>query len=98
MMEKEGNNERDKEKKREKDEDEERIRERMRKAGREKEEPNNPALLTWRASFFARGDEYPSTLVSGLPRRRRKRGTGERSREKRRATGERERVHSLLIM
>ncbi len=29
---------------------------------------NNPALLTWRASFFARGDEYPSNLVSGLPR------------------------------
>ncbi len=28
---------------------------------------NYPALLTWRASFFARGDEYPSTLVSGLP-------------------------------
>jgi hypothetical protein len=27
----------------------------------------NPALLTWRTSFFARGDEYPSTLVSGLP-------------------------------
>jgi hypothetical protein len=23
---------------------------------------NNPALLTWRANFFARGDEYPSTL------------------------------------
>ncbi len=75
-----------------------RKRERMRKAGREKEERNNPALLTWRASFFARGDEYPSTLVSGLPRRRRKRGSGERSREKRRATGEREREHSLLII
>ncbi len=28
---------------------------------------NNPALLTWRASFFAHGDECPSTLVSGLP-------------------------------
>jgi hypothetical protein len=27
----------------------------------------NPALLTWRTSFFARGDEYPSTLVSGHP-------------------------------
>jgi hypothetical protein len=27
---------------------------------------NNPAFLTWRASFFARGDEYPSTLVSCL--------------------------------
>ncbi len=26
-----------------------------------------PALLTWRTSFFARGDEYPSTVVSGLP-------------------------------
>ncbi len=24
-------------------------------------------LITWRASFFGRGDEYPSTLVSGLP-------------------------------
>ncbi len=24
-------------------------------------------LLTWRASFFAHGDELPSTLVSGLP-------------------------------
>ncbi len=24
-------------------------------------------LLTWRTSFFARGDEYPPTLVSGLP-------------------------------
>jgi hypothetical protein len=30
--------------------------------------PNRPpALLPWRASFFARGDEFPSTLVSGLP-------------------------------
>ncbi len=28
---------------------------------------DNPALLTWRTSFFADGDEYPSTLVSGLP-------------------------------
>ncbi len=28
---------------------------------------SNPALLTWRASFFAHGGEYPSTLVSGLP-------------------------------
>ncbi len=27
----------------------------------------NPALLTWSTIFFARGDEYPSTLVSGLP-------------------------------
>jgi hypothetical protein len=27
---------------------------------------NNPALLTWRASFFAPSDEYSSTLVSGL--------------------------------
>ncbi len=26
-----------------------------------------PRLLTWRASFFARVYEYPSTLVSGLP-------------------------------
>ncbi len=26
-----------------------------------------PALLTSRTSFFAHGDEYPSTLVSGLP-------------------------------
>ncbi len=25
------------------------------------------ALLTWRASFLARGDKYPSILVSGLP-------------------------------
>ncbi len=75
-----------------------RKREGMRKAGREKEERNNPALLTWRASFFARDDEYPSTLVSGLPRRTSKRGTGKRSREKRRARGEREREHSLLIM
>jgi hypothetical protein len=30
-------------------------------------ELSNPALLTWRASFFARGDESLSTLVSGLP-------------------------------
>jgi hypothetical protein len=29
--------------------------------------PSDPALLTWRTSFFADGDEYPSTLVSGLP-------------------------------
>ncbi len=28
--------------------------------------PNIPYLLTWRTSFFAR-DEYPYTLVSGLP-------------------------------
>jgi hypothetical protein len=28
---------------------------------------SSPALLTWRTSFFARGDEYQSTLVSGLP-------------------------------
>jgi hypothetical protein len=27
----------------------------------------NPAFLTWRTSFFARGDKYPSTLVSSLP-------------------------------
>jgi hypothetical protein len=27
----------------------------------------NPALLTWRTSFFAHGDKYPSNLVSGLP-------------------------------
>jgi hypothetical protein len=27
----------------------------------------NPVLLTWRTSFFARGDEYLSTLFSGLP-------------------------------
>ncbi len=26
----------------------------------------NLILLTWRASFFVRGDESPSTLVSGL--------------------------------
>ncbi len=26
-----------------------------------------PILLTWRASFFAHGDKFPSTLVSGLP-------------------------------
>ncbi len=26
-----------------------------------------PYLLTWRTSFFAYGDEYPSTIVSGLP-------------------------------
>ncbi len=26
-----------------------------------------PCLLTWRTSFFARGDECPSTLVPGLP-------------------------------
>jgi hypothetical protein len=31
------------------------------------QQQNNPALLTWRASFFPRGDEYPSTIVSGLP-------------------------------
>jgi hypothetical protein len=29
--------------------------------------PTIPCLLTWRISFFAHGDEYPSTLVSGLP-------------------------------
>jgi hypothetical protein len=28
---------------------------------------SHPAFLTWRASFFARGDEYISTLVSDLP-------------------------------
>jgi hypothetical protein len=28
---------------------------------------NNPILLTWRASFFALADKFPSTLVSGLP-------------------------------
>ncbi len=26
-----------------------------------------PSLLTWRTSFFARGGEYPSTFVPGLP-------------------------------
>ncbi len=29
--------------------------------------PTNPCLLTWRTNFFARGVEYPSTLVPGLP-------------------------------
>jgi hypothetical protein len=29
--------------------------------------PNNAVLLTWRTSFFACGDECPSTLVSGRP-------------------------------
>ncbi len=28
---------------------------------------DNLALLTWRTSFFAHGDEYPSSLVSGQP-------------------------------
>jgi hypothetical protein len=28
---------------------------------------DNPALLTWRTSFFAHDDKYPSTFVSGLP-------------------------------
>jgi hypothetical protein len=28
---------------------------------------NKITLLTMRASFFARGDKFPSTLVSGLP-------------------------------
>ncbi len=28
----------------------------------------HPTFLTWRTSFFARGAEYPSTLVSGLPK------------------------------
>jgi hypothetical protein len=28
--------------------------------------PITPCLLTWRTNFFARGGEYPSTLVSGL--------------------------------
>ncbi len=27
----------------------------------------NLCLLSWRNNFFARGDEYPSTLVPGLP-------------------------------
>ncbi len=31
------------------------------------QQQGDPALLTWRASFLARGDEFPSTLVSGLP-------------------------------
>jgi hypothetical protein len=30
-------------------------------------ETEQPHLITWRNSFFARGDECPSTLVSGLP-------------------------------
>jgi hypothetical protein len=28
---------------------------------------SNPILLTWRTRFFAHGDKFPSTLVSGLP-------------------------------
>ncbi len=29
--------------------------------------PTKPCLLTWRTNFFARGGEYPFTLVLGLP-------------------------------